>query len=99
MSGRFAAGERVRVRAIFPPGHVRTPYYARGKEGIVDGLAAYLGNPETMAYGAPPEPELPVYRVRLKMTELWPDYAGSEKDSTVVDLYEHWLEPASGRKS
>jgi hypothetical protein len=24
---KFTVGQRVRVRAMFPPGHIRTPYY------------------------------------------------------------------------
>jgi len=27
---------RIRVRAMFPPGHVRTPFYLRGKTGYVE---------------------------------------------------------------
>ena len=26
--------------------------------------------------------------------ELWPDYRGAGADSAVVDILEHWLEPA-----
>jgi hypothetical protein len=25
---------------------------------------------------------------------LWPGYDGSAKDTTIVDIYENWLEPA-----
>ena len=32
---RFAEGDRVRVRRAYPPGHVRTPYFIRGKTGEV----------------------------------------------------------------
>ena len=35
---RFRPGDRVRVRAAYPIGHVRTPYYVRGKPGIIEGL-------------------------------------------------------------
>jgi nitrile hydratase len=33
---RFQAGDRVRVRAAYPPGHLRTPYYCRGTADDVD---------------------------------------------------------------
>lgn len=36
MSARFGPGDAVRVRVAYPPGHVRTPYYIRGREGVVD---------------------------------------------------------------
>ena len=30
---RFTQGEAVRIREDFPPGHIRTPVYLRGKQG------------------------------------------------------------------
>ena len=35
MSERYAPGDRVRVRRAYPPGHVRAPYFTRGKVGEV----------------------------------------------------------------
>jgi hypothetical protein len=35
---RFAAGDSVTVRRAFSPGHVRTPYYIRGKSGHIERL-------------------------------------------------------------
>ena len=96
MSQRFSAGDRVRVRAAYPPGHVRTPYYTRGKEGVVTALAAVMANAETLAYGADGKPDIPIYRVQFRQSELWPDYAREARDTTIVDIYEHWLEPAAG---
>ena len=99
MNPRFTGGERVRVRDAYPPGHVRTPYFTRGKKGVVMGLAAVMANAETLAYGADGEPAIPMYRVRFNQTELWPDYTGDARDTTIVDLYEHWLDPAEGRQA
>ena len=99
MSQRFSGGDRVRVRAAYPPGHVRTPYYTRGKEGVVTGLAAVMANAEALAYGADGKPDIPIYRVSFAQTELWPDYAGNARDTAVVDIYEHWLEPAAGSQT
>lgn len=90
MSPRFAPGDRVRVQALYPPGHVRTPYYARGREGVVLAVAAIHANPEELAYGRPGLPAEPVYRVRLSHAELWNGRAG---DATIADLRESWLEP------
>lgn len=97
MSARFAAGDRVRVRDAWPPGHVRTPHYVRGRTGLIESVAGSFANPEELAYGRSGEPARPLYRVRFTQAELWPDYAGPPADTTVVDLYEHWLQPLQER--
>lgn len=96
MSPRFTVGERVRVRRAYPPGHVRTPYYIRGKEGVISRLVAQHPNPEELAYGRPGLPAIPVYWVRFRQAALWPDYRGPEGDTAEVDVFEHWLEPLEG---
>lgn len=93
MSAELAAGTRVRVKRLFPPGHCRTPWYTRGHVGTVLGVVDRQPNPEELAYGRPGLPRLPVYRVRFAQAELWPDYAGNPADSVVVDLFGPWLEP------
>jgi hypothetical protein len=93
MSPRFRPGDVVRVRAWEPPGHVRTPFYARGRRGEVLALAAIHPNPEELAYGRPGLPAEPVYRVRFTHAELWGDRAERAGDMTVADLQESWLEP------
>ena len=35
MSRPITIGDTVRIRQAFPPGHVRTPYFIRGKTGEV----------------------------------------------------------------
>jgi nitrile hydratase subunit beta len=92
MNPRFAAGNRVRVKALHPPGHCRTPFYTRGRRGTVLGVADHQPNPEELAYGRYGAPALPVYRVRFEHGELWGG-AGS-RDAVVVDLFEPWLEPS-----
>jgi len=92
---RFTPGERVRVRAAHPPGHVRTPSYIRGRWGVVERLCGSYANPEELAYARSGLPAQPLYRVRFAQRELWPDYAGSPGDTVDVELYQHWLEPAA----
>lgn len=94
-NGRFQSGDAVAVSASYPPGHVRTPYFIRGKTGIVDSVAGSYPNPEELAYGRDGLPALPLYRVRFKQTDVWPDYTGPANDTVVIDLYETWLEPKS----
>jgi nitrile hydratase len=96
MSGPFAAGTRVRVKALYPPGHCRTPFYTRGRVGTVLGVADHQPNPEELAYGRTGQPPLPVYRVRFARSELWPDDSGAARDAVVLDLFEPWLEPVEG---
>jgi nitrile hydratase len=93
----FALDQRVRVRALFPPGHVRAPYYTRGRPGTIAAIAGRDPNPEALAYGRHDEPPVTLYRVRFRQHDLWPDYRGNAKDSVEVDIFEHWLE-ASGER-
>jgi nitrile hydratase len=88
----FERGTRVRVREAFPMGHVRTPHYCRGHVGEVERLCGIFPNPEELAYGRVPQAPLPLYRVRFRQRDLWPDYPGPERDSVEIELYEHWLE-------
>jgi nitrile hydratase subunit beta len=91
----FQPGDRVRVRAAYPPGHVRTPYYCRGHVGVIERLCGAFANPEELAYNRAGVPAQPLYRVRFKATELWADYREDPDDVVEIELYQHWLEDAS----
>lgn len=86
----FAPGQRVRVRQMMPPGHVRTPAYLRGQVGQVERVLGPFPNPEVQAYGHKAE-KLPLYRVRFELRTLWGD---GGTDSLEAEIYAHWLEPA-----
>ena len=94
MTDRFAIGDRVQVRAAWPPGHVRTPHYLRGKRGEVLSIAGRFANPEELAYGRDGQPARALYRVRFEQAALWSDYQDQVRDTVVADIFEHWLEPA-----
>ena len=88
-----AIGASVIVRNAWPPGHVRTPAYIRGRSGvIVERLGAYP-NPEELAFrrSGLPAPEL--YRVRFRQSDVWADYIGQADDTLDLEIYHHWLEP------
>ena len=90
---RFRTGDRVAVRAAYPLGHVRTPFYIRGKTGVVERLCGAFANPEELAYARSGLPRRPLYRVRFRQTDVWPDYRGADSDTVDIEIYQHWLEP------
>jgi nitrile hydratase len=92
---RFRAGDRVAVRRVHPPGHIRTPYYIRGHVGVIERLCGAFPNPEELAYARPGLPAQPLYRVRFRQCQVWPDYGGPAEDTLEIEIYQHWLEPAS----
>jgi nitrile hydratase len=92
---RFGPGDRVRVRAAHPPGHVRTPWYCRGHVGVIERLCGAFPNPEELAYNRPGLPAQPLYRVRFRSAELWPDYREHPDDVVEIEIYQHWLEDAA----
>jgi len=97
-NGRFEAGDTVRVSDRDHDGHCRTPVYLRGRTGRVDLVLGSYRNPEELAYYKPGTPALPLYRVRFRQAEIWPDYAGGPADTVTADVYEHWLESADSQQ-
>ena len=96
MSSSFAVGDAVAVRKAYPPGHVRAPFFIRGKSGRVDKVIGEYDNPEELAYGRKSTAALTLYRVRFNQTDVWADYKGPAKDSIIIDIYENWLDPDAG---
>jgi hypothetical protein len=96
MAMDLAPGTQVRVRDDYPPGHIRTPVYVRGKEGVVMRAFGSFPNPETLAIGRDGLPKKMLYEVRFKQKDLWPDYAGPASDCVDIDIYEHWLTKVAG---
>ena len=94
MSGGYSPGDKVRVIQTHPPGHRRTPFYVRGKAGVIERNCGAFANPEELAYGFDGLHKKVLYRVRFAQKEVWPDYHGPAHDTVDVDIYEHWLEPA-----
>ena len=89
---RFQPGDRIRVRVEHLPTHVRTPAFIMGKTGVVDRVHGSFANPERLAYGADGLPPVPLYFVRFDAPRVWP--GAPTTDTILIDLYEHWLEPA-----
>ncbi len=91
---RFRPGDRVRVRDIGTPGHVRIPFYAREHVGVVERYCGAYPNPEELGYGRPGLPPIDLYRVHFRQAALWPGYAGTVQDTLEIEVYDHWLAPA-----
>ena len=91
---RFRPGDRVRVRTEHKPTHVRTPAFIMDKAGVVERVHGSFPNPEQLAYGGDGLPPIPLYFVRFEAPRVWPGAPAT--DSVMIDLYEHWLEPADG---
>lgn len=92
---RFAPGDRVHVAARTVLGHCRTPWFLRGKTGVVMHVHGTYRNPEQLAYHRPGLPMQPLYKVRFRQADVWKGYAGPADDNIEVDVYEHWLESTS----
>jgi nitrile hydratase len=73
---------------------LRTPWYIRGHVGVIERLCGAFANPEELAWNRPGLPRQPLYRVRFRQKEVWPDYAGAPHDTIEIEIYQHWLEPA-----
>ena len=82
---------KVKVKKMFPPGHVRTPSYLRGKIGEVERDLGYFKNPEELAYGLKAHKQK-LYRVRFEMSEIWGETCENPSDTIDAEIYEHWLE-------
>jgi hypothetical protein len=94
MPGRFTVGDAVRVLHLGKTGHIRTPFYVRGKVGRVIQMCGTFLNPEDLAVGNTAGPVIPLYRVSFRQTDLWDDYQGPAHDTLVIEIYDHWLSAA-----
>ncbi|CAF1070749.1 unnamed protein product [Rotaria sp. Silwood1] len=98
----FQVGDKVRVhhenyatRWIKP--HLRTPGYLYGKIGIIERCCGLQPNPEYFAYDNTDSitHHQPLYRVRFDQKDVWDHYDGADDDTIDVEIFQHWLMPAS----
>jgi nitrile hydratase len=90
---RFKPGDRVTVKFEDRLGHIRTPWYVRGKTGWIESVHGDFPNPESLAFGRDGLPKRTLYLVAFNQSDVWGKSASS-KDKVLVDIYEHWLTPA-----
>ena len=91
----FTPGTAVRVRDDWPetrgPVHIRTPHYLRGMRGRVLRRLGAFPNPEDLAFARPAPPHA-LYHVAFDQPAVWRE--GRAGDELLVEIFEHWLEPA-----
>lgn len=92
---RFGPGDVVDVLDLPTPGHVRTPRYVRCRRGEVVQFCGCFLNPEQLSVGDTSGPAVPLYRVRFRMKDLWPEHQGDAADSLCIEIYDHWLAAAT----
>jgi nitrile hydratase len=92
---RFKRGDRVTIDDRRAIGHCRTPWYLRGKAGVIAGVQGAYHDPERLAYHKPGWPVQVLYKVRFLQAEVWPRYPGPAGDHLEADIYEYWLRPAA----
>jgi hypothetical protein len=88
MTGRFAVGDRVRVRRTAEPETInpRTPSYAKGVAGTIIATYGVIANPLDHH-----QPYLPLYTLRFQGS----DFASRDASHVVIaEIHEEWLEPA-----
>jgi len=90
--GKFKLGDRVTVKFEDRPGHLRTPWYIRGKTGWIERVHGEFLNPESLAYGRDGLPKKTLYLVAFNQSDIWG--RTNNADKLLVDIYEHWLDPA-----
>jgi nitrile hydratase len=89
-AGRFAVGDRVRVRRMRPAGHTRCPRYVRGATGVVEAIRGNDPLPDIGPYEGPVQP---VYAVAFHSEALFgPSDEG--RWTVMLDLFEDYLEDA-----
>lgn len=91
-AGKFKPGDRVKVKFEDRPGHLRTPWYIRGKTGWIERVHGEFLNPESLAYGRDGLPKKTLYLVAFNQSDIWG--RTNNADKLLVDIYEHWLDPA-----
>ena len=92
--GMFSVGDSVTIRLDEVEHHHRTPWFIKGKPGVVRAISGPFLNPESRAHGGDGIPKRLLYHVEFDPAQVWGErYTGGTGDLLLVDVYEQWLEP------
>ena len=94
MEAKYKVGDRVVVQNRFPPGHIRTAEFVRGKAGQIVRYYGNYKNPEKLAYGQDGLPLCHLYWVEFIVNEVWAHKPAQAQDKFLIDIYDHWRDPA-----
>ncbi len=98
MDRKFQVGERVRVKDTVPGGTNRTPFFIRGKKGVVVYYHGPARNPSDLSYGGRGQPELPLFGVSFHMAHVYDEDPDFLHDRLIVDVLEDWLDPVTAEQ-
>jgi len=59
---------------------------------VIEAIHGAYRNPETLAHGGDGLPKQFLYLVRFDQADIWEEYGSSQRDTLLIDIYEHWLE-------
>lgn len=97
-SARYAVGEPVKVQYLFPlSGHIRAPFYLRGKVGKIIRYYGLYSDPTDLAAGVVTPKTVGLYQLSFNYLDVWGCEIGNRKveDETEIkilaDIYENWL--------
>ena len=95
---RYAVGEPVKVKYLFPlSGHIRAPFYLRGKVGKIIRYYGLYSDPTDLAAGVVTPKTVGLYQLSFNYLDVWGCEIGNRKveDETEIkilaDIYENWL--------
>ena len=92
--GVFQVGDAVTIRSDEVGHHHRTPWFIKGKAGVVRAISGPFLNPESRAHGGDGNPRRLLYHVEFDPVQIWGErYDEGRSDLLLVDVYEQWLEP------
>ena len=94
-ANKYRNGDLVLVRVDTPVHHYRTPKYVQGKRGQVKACHGAFPNPESLAHRGSGLPLMPLYQGGIRPNSNLASYGGPATDKILVDIYEHWLNPAA----
>lgn len=73
MFSRFKVGDSVPVKDLQALSHIRTPFFLRGKYGVVVSIRGSFDNPEQLAYGRRDLARVNPYCVEFDLAHVWDD--------------------------
>lgn len=92
MRARFALGDRVSVRQGSSQEDGSTPYYVRGKSGVVEEVGEAFTKSRHMTSDRGRTPARQIYCLRFAAREVWPESPGAPGDTLALRISEDQLE-------